>query len=60
MPWIDEAECAGCGVCVDDCEPAAISMNDDGVAEIDQELCEDCGKCVEVCPTDAIKPGKPA
>ncbi len=49
-----EAECTGCGTCVDECPAEAISMNDDDIAVIDMDECTECGTCVEACPSEAI------
>jgi ferredoxin len=54
MPWIDEELCIGCGVCVDECYPGAISMQAD-VASLDEEACIRCGVCHDVCPEEAIR-----
>lgn len=50
---VNEEECVGCEVCVDECENGAISMEDD-IAVIDADKCDECGSCVEACPTEAI------
>ncbi|PKN04276.1 MAG: 4Fe-4S ferredoxin [Deltaproteobacteria bacterium HGW-Deltaproteobacteria-9] len=46
--------CTGCGLCVDDCPMAAISIDEQNIAMIDAEACIGCGVCTHVCPTDAI------
>jgi ferredoxin len=53
MMRVDQALCAGCGVCIDECPTDAISLSD-GVALIDAALCDGCGACVEVCPNQAL------
>ena len=50
---VDEDECVGCEVCVDECPNEAISMGGD-VAVVDESKCDDCGTCVDSCPTEAI------
>jgi len=50
---VNEEECIGCGVCIDECPAEAISMNDD-IAVIDVEACTECGDCVDACPSEAI------
>ncbi len=45
--------CLGCGLCLDACLRAAISIVS-GQAEIDQRRCDQCGACVASCPQDAI------
>ncbi|HID87755.1 MAG TPA: 4Fe-4S dicluster domain-containing protein [Anaerolineae bacterium] len=52
MIYVDEARCAGCGVCVETCPVGAIRL--DGHAVIDQDTCTGCEACVEACPNGAI------
>ena len=51
---IDPEKCEGCETCVDECPVEAISMNDDGIAEVDEDECVECETCVDVCPNGAI------
>lgn len=46
-------ECLVCGVCMDECEQAAITAVDDTYS-VDPGKCDDCGSCEEVCPNDAV------
>ena len=55
MPWIDENECVGCGVCIDSCPEGAISMKNEK-ATINQDKCTFCGECFSACPQEAIRP----
>jgi len=55
MPWIDENECVGCGVCIDSCPECAISMKNEK-ATINQDKCTFCGECFSACPQEAIRP----
>ncbi len=50
------ANCAGCGLCIDECNFSAISVID-GKAVINEELCINCGFCAAICPFDAIEYG---
>lgn len=53
MIVVDQALCAGCGVCVDECPIEAITLTDD-IALIDADRCDGCGECVEICPNQAL------
>jgi coenzyme F420-reducing hydrogenase delta subunit/heterodisulfide reductase subunit C len=58
---VDEALCAGCGICVMACPyqaPHLIEKEVDGkldrFSEVDKNLCMGCGICVAACPLGAI------
>lgn len=55
MPWVDEEMCIGCGICVDECYPGAITLQDQGIASIDDDTCIRCGVCHSVCPEEAVR-----
>ena len=46
--------CVGCGNCVAVCKFHAISLNENGIAEVDEEKCIACGMCARVCPQEII------
>ncbi len=50
---VDEAECIGCGECVERCPFTALALPED-VARVDQARCVGCGVCTVTCPTGAI------
>ena len=62
---VDEALCAGCGICAMACPYEAPSLVEkmidgqmDRVAEVDTNKCMGCGTCVGACPLGAIaRPG---
>ncbi|MFW5927642.1 MAG: DUF362 domain-containing protein [Thermoplasmatota archaeon] len=54
MPWIDENDCIGCEICVDECPVDTIYMEDDK-AVVDMDGCIHCGLCHGACPEDAVK-----
>ena len=58
---VDERKCIGCGLCVDVCPYAAISMKEKKVlgerklvAEVNPVLCKGCGACTASCRPGAI------
>ncbi len=54
---IREADCTGCGVCLDLCRFDAVRRHDTEAGSrcvIDPVACEGCGLCVRFCPDQAI------
>ena len=52
---LDEEKCSGCGICLDVCPQAVISMNGAGRASIEErDACMECGACSRNCPTGAL------
>lgn len=51
---VDEEACVGCEACLDRCQMAAITMNDEK-AVINLDRCIGCGLCVTTCPADALQ-----
>lgn len=54
MPWINEALCTGCHICVDACSAGVIVMEKD-IAIINEDACIRCGVCHDVCPEEAVR-----
>ena len=52
---VDGAECLGCSTCLDRCQMNAVSLNDEGLAEVNPDRCIGCGLCVTTCPSGAMK-----
>jgi ferredoxin len=50
---VDVDLCAGCGLCIDNCPFAALTLDDD-LARVDWAGCMGCGVCVSQCPQEAI------
>lgn len=53
LEW-DESLCVHCGECVESCNHAANSFNDEQQYTINFHHCTYCQHCVKVCPTGAI------
>ena len=52
---VNDVNCTGCGICVDErCPVKAIALND-GVAVVDAAKCIGCGLCVTGCPEETIE-----
>ena len=47
--------CTGCGACQRECPANAISIGENGKAQIDRKKCIGCGLCVSVCPNGAVE-----
>ncbi|MBU1660914.1 MAG: 4Fe-4S binding protein [Chloroflexi bacterium] len=52
---VDEDLCAGCEVCIDDCQFEALSMGpEETCIQINAARCVGCGVCVLACPEGAL------
>ena len=49
---VDEDFCIACGICEEECQFGAISIED--IAIINQDKCVGCGVCARACPEEAI------
>jgi ferredoxin len=54
MITVNQADCSGCGECVEVCPQEAIRLVA-GHIEIDQTRCNDCGLCIDACLNGALK-----
>jgi ferredoxin len=50
---VDADLCVGCGICADDCQFSALSVQD-GTAIVDVAACMGCGVCVTRCKEGAL------
>jgi heterodisulfide reductase subunit A len=50
---VNQANCAGCGLCVDACPYGAIQLKD-SIAWVNSYLCKGCGTCSAACRDKAI------
>lgn len=51
---VDDALCAGCGVCVDICPFDAMTMPQ-SAPQIDEARCMGCGLCISHCAVGALQ-----
>jgi len=49
----DPEACLGCEICLDPCQMAALTMEDDKIV-LDADRCIGCGLCVSTCPEGAL------
>lgn len=54
MIIIDSNKCIGCGLCVRDCFPGALTMEERNPRFAYSDRCIGCGHCIAVCPTEAV------
>ncbi len=54
MRQTDEAQCNGCGECLEICPVNALKIEGD-YPVVDEEWCIGCGVCATKCPTEAAK-----
>jgi len=52
---VNKNVCIGCGGCVGICPVEAISLTEEGIAQIDYNKCIKCLSCQNFCPVNAIK-----
>jgi NAD-dependent dihydropyrimidine dehydrogenase PreA subunit len=52
---LDTEKCNGCGMCVNVCPHAVLSINDRKAVITDKGACMECGACAINCPVNAIK-----
>ncbi len=52
---IDTTKCTGCGICMDECPPGVLDLQDGKSTMTDPDFCISCGHCAMVCPELAIE-----
>jgi len=51
---IDEDECTGCGLCIEECPEGILRLDLDRNIAIKCDLCSGSPECVKYCPTSAL------
>lgn len=51
---VQKHNCTGCGLCIADCPPSVITLDDNKKAQIATENCMSCSHCAMICPVNAI------
>lgn len=51
---LNEAKCIGCGMCIEVCPHAVISMKGERAWIQKRDACMECGACSRNCPTGAV------
>ncbi|MCL6591118.1 MAG: 4Fe-4S binding protein [Firmicutes bacterium] len=51
---LDEAKCAGCGMCLEVCPHQVFKMESAKAQILDRDNCMECGACARNCPSEAI------
>jgi ferredoxin len=51
---LDEDKCIGCGMCLDVCPHAVLSLTHSKVHIVNRDACMECGACSRNCPTSAF------
>lgn len=54
MIIIDKKTCIGCGKCVRDCFPGALTLDDSNPVLEFPDRCLGCGHCIAICPKNAV------
>jgi ferredoxin len=54
MPWVEESDCIGCELCIENCPTDAICIIENK-AVIEMEDCIHCGICHGICPQGAVR-----
>jgi len=52
---VDSGLCTACEICLERCQMAAITLNDQSVAVVNTDRCIGCGLCVTTCEPEAIQ-----
>ncbi|MBN2341576.1 MAG: 4Fe-4S binding protein [Deltaproteobacteria bacterium] len=51
---VNDMRCNGCSRCVPMCPLEAITISDEGLAEINHTKCTLCQACLDACPRGAL------
>lgn len=51
---LDQEKCVGCGMCLDVCPHAVLSLNNGNARIENRDACMECGACAQNCPVEAL------
>ena len=52
---LDEKKCMGCGVCLNVCPHAVLSLTNGKVEITNRDACMECGACARNCSAEALQ-----
>jgi ferredoxin len=56
---LEQGKCIGCGMCLQVCPHAVLSLTNGKVDIVNRDACMECGACARNCPVEAftVRPG---
>lgn len=51
---LDKGNCIGCGLCLEVCPQAVLTLDNGKVRIENRDACIECGACVRNCPVQAV------
>jgi NAD-dependent dihydropyrimidine dehydrogenase PreA subunit len=51
---LDQKKCTGCGMCLNVCPQAVLSLTNGKIDIANRDACMECGACARNCPVEAL------
>jgi len=51
---LDQKKCIGCGMCLNVCPQAVLSLTNGTIEIANRDACMECGACARNCPVEAL------